>query len=92
MTKIRRKPLPTPWNADAAIEHLYRVWSNRGRVRLEHITLINDAMVRSLTALWQTSGTHSTDIPTGQLADIGFWRLIEQQDGSGVLEVSDSPW
>ena len=91
MAKIQRKPLPTPWGPDTAVLHLYRVWSNQGRIRLQKIALVNPALVHSLLALWQLSG-QSTDIPHGRLADIGFWRLIEQHDGSGVLEVSDSPW
>lgn len=92
MTKIRRKPLPTPFDADAAVQHSYRVWSNQGRIRLEQITLLNPPMVRSLITLWQEASGQPIEIPTGQIADIGFWRLIKQHDGSGILEVRDSPW
>ena len=92
MAKIHRKPLPSPFDADAAVWHLYRVWSNQDRIRLQQITLTNHAMVHSLVALWEISSGQSTATPHGQLADIGFWRLIERHDGSGVLEVRDSPW
>ena len=92
MAKIHRKPLPSPWGADAAVLHLSRVWSNQDRIRLEQITLTTHAMVHSLVALWETSSEQPMAIPHGRLADSGFWRLIAQHDGSGILEVRNLPW
>jgi hypothetical protein len=88
--KVKKLPLPEPWNADTAVSHLYRVWSNQGRVPLRRITLLNPNMVQAIHTLWQQDqrqapGAQSDALPSGVLAGIGSWRLLQEQDGSGVI-------
>lgn len=92
MVKVKRLPLPEPWNADAAVLHLYRVWSNQCRVQLRRITLLNPNMVAALKVLWLQDHRHVSNaqgslVPNGVLVDIGCWHLLLEQDGSGVIVI-----
>jgi len=93
--KPKTLPLPEPWNADAAIFHLYRVWSNQGRVQLRQIVLLNPNMVDALTILWQHDhGQEHTvrgcEVASGILPGLGRWRLQRLQDGSGVIVIGNA--
>jgi hypothetical protein len=90
-------PLPSPWNADAAILHLYRVWSGRGRLHLQQIVLLNPNMVDALIALWQYDhGQERTvsggEVASGTLPSLGRWHLLRHQDGSGVIVIGEAPY
>ena len=85
--RIKRKPLPSPWTADAAVLHLYLVWTNRGRIQLRLIALPNQAMVSSILNLWQASGSHGEEVG-GMITKGKAWRLYVAPDGTGTLEFS----
>ncbi len=85
--KPKTLPLPTPWNSDAAVLHLYRVWSARGRVQLRQIALLNPHMVSALKTLWRQNAkpVQGDEEVSGVLPGIGSWRLLQEQDGSGSI-------
>jgi hypothetical protein len=88
-------PLPEPWNTDAAILHLYRVWSNQYRAQLRQIVLLNPNMVDALTVLWQRDheqehAVRSCEVASGTLPGVGRWQLLREQDGSGVIVIGDA--
>lgn len=90
-------PLPSPWNADAAILHLYRVWRGPGRLPLQQIVLQNPNMVDALIALWQRDhGQERTvrggEVASGTLPGLGRWRLLRHLDGSGVIVIGEVPY
>ena len=53
MPRIKRVPLPDPFTADAAVQHLYMALTNQGIGQLHQIALINPRMVDALYALWR---------------------------------------
>lgn len=91
--KVKKLPLPEPWNADAAVSHLYRVWSNQGRVPLRQIILRNPNMAQAIRVLWQQDqrqapGARRDTLPSGALTGIGSWRLLQEPDGSEVIVIN----
>jgi len=91
--KIYRLPLPEPWTLDAVVVHMYRAWSNQGQGRVQRIALVNPLMVHSLVELWRPpSDKQATEAPHGILEGIGTWQLVQNQDGSGIIEIHrDAP-
>lgn len=90
--KVSKLPRPEPWNTDTAVSHLYRAWSNQGRVQLRQIVLLNPNMVAALKALWQLDHQRASDMqsdedPGGVLTNIGSWRLLQEQGGSGMIVI-----
>ena len=90
--KATTLPLPTPWTADAAVLHLYRVWSNQGRVYLRQIALLNPNMVNALTVLWQRDheqehAVRSCEVASGTLPGVGRWQLLQEPDGTGTIMI-----
>jgi len=90
--KVTKRQLPSTVKAAAAIVHLYRVWSVQGRVQMRRIVRRNPNMVNALRGLWQqdhqrASGAPCDEDPSGVLTGIGSWRLLLEQDGSGVIVI-----
>lgn len=94
--KIIKLPLPAPWDANTAILHLYRAWSNQGRVQLQSIELPNPNMVNAIQTLWQRDHEQEQALGEGEVAcgtlaqTLGHWRLLRKQDGSGVIVIKNT--
>lgn len=93
MPRIKRLPLPEHFTVDAAVQHLYLAYSNKGAVQLSRIDLANPRMVDALYSLWQAEHTgrqvsseHEEQI-AGLLPGIGRWRLTRSSDGPGSIDI-----
>src|SRR5947209_16703004 len=96
--KVKKLPLPAPWNADVAIFHLYKTWNCRDRAQEHKIELQNPNMVNRLVTLGQRDHRQEHTVEDGEAAsgmlpyDLGQWRLLRKQDGSGVIIIGDASY
>jgi hypothetical protein len=67
-------------------------FSNKEKVQLRRIDLVNPRMVDALYSLWQVEHTREDGLTeheqiTGILADIGRWTLVRSSDERGYIEI-----
>jgi len=95
MARIKRRPLPDPFTADAAVTVLYMAWTNNGACRPECLSLRNPAMVEAIDALWR--GAQQVDLPvatasTGTISHVGRWCLKRADcEQGGWIHVQYTP-
>ena len=92
MPRIKRLPPPVPFTVDVVMRHLYMAFSNKGKVQLRHIDLVNPRMVDALYSLLQVEHTREDGLTeheqiTGILVDIGRWTLVRSSDERGYIEI-----
>ena len=96
MPRIKRVPLPDPFTADVAVQHLYMALTNQGKGQLHQIALSNPRMVEALYDLWRREhpnahGSGEQEEPiAGILPGIGHWRLSRSGDGTGTIHIEVS--